>query len=70
MWHVVKGMYEASKSAVLLDGEKSNMFPQGCSLAPILFSVFINYLLKEVEEAGLGVQVCNNKRITGMLFCG
>ena len=25
-WHVVKGMYEASRSAVLLDGEKSSMF--------------------------------------------
>ena len=46
MWHVVKGMYEVSRSAVLLDGEKSNMFSveqgvaQGCSLSPILFSVF------------------------------
>ena len=55
MWRVVKGMYEASKSAVLLDGEKSNMFnieqgvAQGCSLSLILFSVFINDLLKEVE---------------------
>ena len=34
------------RSAVLLDGEKSNMFSveqgvaQGCSLSPILFSVF------------------------------
>ena len=46
MWRVVKGMYEVSRSAVLLDGEKSNMFSveqgvaQGCSLSPILFSVF------------------------------
>ena len=56
MWRVVKGMYEVSRSAVLLEGEKSNMFSveqgvaQGCSLSPILFSVFINDLLKEVEE--------------------
>ena len=41
---------------------------QGCNLSPILFSVFITNLLKEVEEAGLGVQLCNNKSITGMLF--
>ena len=26
MWRVVKGMYEVSRSTVLLDGEKSNMF--------------------------------------------
>ena len=39
MWRVVKGMYEASKSLVLLNGEKSNIFnveqgvAQGCSLS-------------------------------------
>ena len=33
-----------------------------------MFSVFINDLLKEAEEAGLGVQLCNNKSITDMLF--
>ena len=44
MWRVVKGMYEVSRSGVLLDGEKSNLFSveqgvaQGCSLSPILFS--------------------------------
>ena len=64
-------MYEVSRSAVLLDGEKSNMFSveqgvaQGCSLS---FSVFINDLLKEVEEAGVGVQLCNDRSMTGMLF--
>ena len=54
MWHVVKGMYEVSRSVILLEGEKSNMFSveqgvaQGCSLSPVLFSVFINGLLIEV----------------------
>ena len=39
-------MYEFSISAVLLEGEKSEAFSleqgvaQGCSLSPILFSVF------------------------------
>ena len=52
-----------SRSAVLLDGECSEAFDveqgvaQGCSLSPILFSVFINGLLKEVEQAGLGVEL-------------
>ena len=37
---------------------------QGCSLSPILFYVFINDQLIEVEEAGLGVQL----NIAGLLF--
>ena len=60
MWRVIKNMYEASRSVILLEGEKSSAFSveqgvaQGCSLSPILFSVPINDLLKDVEEAGLG----------------
>ena len=41
---------------------------QGCSLSPILFSVFINGLLKEVEQAGLGVELSDGSTIGGMLF--
>ena len=53
MWRVIKRMYESSKSPVLLKGEKSDTFKieqgmaQRCSLSPILFSVFINDLLKK-----------------------
>ena len=58
MWHVIKKMYESSKSVVLLEGAKSDTFKieqvvaQGCTLSPILFSVFVNHLLKEVEQTG------------------
>ena len=34
----------------------------------LFFTVFINDLLREVEEAGLGVQHCNGKSIGEMLF--
>ena len=46
MWRVIKKMYAASRSTVLLEGEKSAMFiveqgvAQSCGLSPILFSVF------------------------------
>ena len=74
MWRVIKKMYESSKSAVLLEGEKSDTFTieqgvaQGCSLSPILFSVFVNDLLKEVEQTGLGIQLSSGKTVGRMLF--
>ena len=74
MWRVIKKMYEESSSMVFLDGQRSEGFnveqgvDQGCSLSPILFSVFINDLLKEVEEAELGVELNTGNRISGLLF--
>ena len=74
MWYVIKKMYESSKTVVLLEWEKSNRFKiekglaQGCSLSPILFSVFINDLLKEVKQTGLGIQLSSSKTVGGMLF--
>ena len=57
MWRIIKKMY---RSAVLLEGQKSSTLSlewgvaQGCSLSPILFSVFIDDLLREVDKADLG----------------
>ena len=59
---------------MLLEGEKSEAFSleqgvaQGCSLSPILFTVFINDLLVEVEEAGLVVQL-NDRKSNAGFFC-
>ena len=71
VWHDgklwVKGS-EVSRSAVLLEGEKSTTFTleqgvaQGCSLSPILFS---DDLLREVD---LGIQLGGSKKVGGMLF--
>ena len=69
-----KNKLRAIKSAVFLGGQKSAVFrleqgvAQGCSLSPILFSIFINDLLKVVEQAKLGVQLSSGKKIGGMLF--
>ena len=67
-------MCESSRSAVLLGGEKSEVFNveqgvgQGCSLSPILFSVFINCLLVAVEQAGLGMEMSHVGIVWGLLF--
>ena len=48
--------------------------PQGCSLSPILVSVFINGLLVAVEQAELGVEMSDRGRLEGcclqMILCG
>ena len=36
--------------------------------SPILFSVFIDVLLREVERADLGIQLGGGKKVGGMLF--
>ena len=74
MWRVIKTMYNSSRSAVLLEGEKSSTFSveqgvaQGCSLSPILFSVFISDLLEEIDRAQIGIQLKSGNKVGGLLF--
>ena len=74
IWRVIKGMYESSRSAVLLEGEKSEVFDvdegvaQRCSLSPILFFVFINGLLVAGEQAGVGIELSGGDEVGGLLF--
>ena len=74
MWRVIKNMYDITQSAVLLEGEVSEQFnigqgvAQGCSMSPILFSIFINQLLDEVEKAGVGITVKKDVKVGGLMF--
>ena len=74
MWRVIKTMYNSSRSAVLLEGEKSSIFSveqgvvQGCSLSPILFSVFISDLLEEIDRTPIGIQLKSGNMVGGLLF--
>ncbi|CAB1109340.1 unnamed protein product [Ectocarpus sp. CCAP 1310/34] len=69
-WAVEK---TCTKSAVMLDGELSKFFdieqgvPQGCTLSPTLFQVFINDLLEVVEAVRKGVKDTETS-VSGMLF--
>ena len=37
-------------------------------MSPILFSIFINQLLDEVEKAGIGITVKKDVKIGGLMF--
>ena len=41
---------------------------QGCSLSPYYFQYSLMILLKEVEQAELGIQLNSGKAVGGMLF--
>ena len=62
-------MYNSSRSAFLLEGEKSTTssieqgVAQGCSLSPILFSAFISDLLAQI-----GIQLISGNKVGGILF--
>ena len=74
IWCVIKTMYNSSRSAVLLEGEKFSTYSveqgvaQGYSLSPILFSVFISDLLKEIDRAQIGIQLKSGNKVGGLLF--
>ena len=44
------------------------MLTKGCSLSLILFSVFINGLLTEVQQDGLGIELSDGGKIGWLLF--
>ncbi|CAB1111176.1 unnamed protein product [Ectocarpus sp. CCAP 1310/34] len=69
------GLWKQLFNAVMLDGELSQLFdieqgvPQGCTLSPTLFQVFINDLLEVVEAVRKGVKVGDTETsVSGMLF--
>ena len=74
MWRVIKTMYNSSRSAFLLEGEKSPTFSieqgvvQNCSLSLILFSIFISDLIDEIDRAQIGIQLKSGNKVGGILF--
>ena len=67
-------MYDITQSTVLLEGKISKQFnigqgvAQGCSMSPILFSIFINQLLDDVEKAAIGITVKKDVKVGGHMF--
>ena len=67
MWRMIREMYRTVQSSVLVDGEQTEMFElntgvrQGCVMSPVLFSVFINGLAKEINKRTKGICVGDRK---------
>ena len=65
MLNVCKNLYEGveAEASVLLGGECSRWFEveaglrQDCPLSPVLSSVYVMGMLKDLEEKGLGIEV-------------
>ena len=59
--HICRGLYKGIEASVVLEGEQSRWFPvetglrQGCPLSPLLYSIYVMDMMKELEDKGLGV---------------
>ena len=67
MWRVIRNLYKKTESCVLVGNEKTDYFGvevgvrQGCVLSPLLFSIYINVLAKEINGSGIGIEVLGRK---------
>ena len=72
MWRIIRSLYKEIKSCIILGPEKTRYFDinagvrQGCVLSPILFSIFINGMAKDIIESGIGIPI--RKKLISMLL--
>src|SRR6185437_16066167 len=63
MWRVLQAIYERVESCVRVNGQASDWFSidtgvrQGCVLSPLLYALFINGLVHELNALGLGLEI-------------
>lgn len=72
-WRILRSLYSDLQASVLVEGEPSRATPllqgvrQGCPLSPILFSCYINDLVRRLKELGYGVPI-GDRDLTGLLY--
>ena len=74
IWRTVKNMFSNIHGKVKVDDIYSQEFPihagvvQGSRLGPILFSIFINKLIREVKSASKGATLADGTRLQILCF--
>ena len=73
LWRIIRNLYPGNASRVLVDGQKSEVFPieqgvaQGDPLPPTLYAIFQNALLQELQ-AGHSMEGSLQKGILELLY--
>ena len=66
MWRVIRKMYKGTENCVIIGDDKTEFFKveagvrQGCVLSPILFSIYINGLAKQINRERKGITIGGN----------
>jgi hypothetical protein len=75
MWRVLRSIYETVESCVRINGNLTDWFPvetgvrQGCVLSPLLYALFINGLVKEINAMNLGIEIEEGgKTVSSLLY--
>jgi hypothetical protein len=69
----VMAVYKDNKCCVRINGHHTEWFSvgrglkQGCNLSPVLFNLFINDLVNEIKNIGVGIDIGNSK-VSIMLY--
>ena len=73
MWRVVRDLYRVSECAVRVNGVADDFYRdevglrEGCVLSPLLFSLYINGMAKEITDRGDGWMV-GGRKISLLMF--
>jgi hypothetical protein len=74
MWRVLRSIYSTVQSCVRVDDKLTDWFSletgvrQGCILSPLLYAMFINGLVKELNKLGTGVAISVRDKLSSLLY--
>jgi hypothetical protein len=75
MWRVLRSIYDSVESCVMINVRLTDWLQihtgvrQGCVLSPLLYALFINDLVKELNALNRGVQIEEGgKKLSALLY--